>query len=59
MLHGAIQMAMGEPEISDETKGGQVSYSHTKKRKFIRWVKKQMLKDWFKVYSDCFGKDKR
>jgi len=36
-----------------------MSYSHTKKRKFIRWVKKQMGKGWFKVYVDCFGKDKR
>jgi len=35
-----------------------MSYSHTKKRKFIRWVKKQMGKGWFKVYADCFEKGK-
>ena len=36
-----------------------MSYSHTKKRKFIRWVKKQMLKDWFKIYVDCFEKRRK
>jgi len=36
-----------------------MSYSHTKKRKFIRWVKKQMLKDWMRVYANCFKKGVR
>ena len=37
-----------------------MSYSYNKKRKFIKWLKKEMgKKDWLKIYSDCFKKQKR
>lgn len=36
-----------------------MSYSHTKKRKFIKWLKKELGKGWLKVYGDCFKKGAR
>ena len=31
-----------------------MSYSHNKKRKFIKWIKREMGKKWLSVYKDCF-----
>jgi len=36
-----------------------MSYSHTKKRKFIGWLKKENGKNWLKYYADCFTKRKK